>query len=63
MTTFIYDHIHLRPQSIETTFIWDNIHFRSHSFYAMSKWSCFDLLWIKFLWSAFHFFAGLDVIC
>jgi len=22
------------------------------------KWSCFDLLWITFLWSTFHFSAG-----
>jgi len=52
-TTFIWDHIHLRPfhlrpHSFETTFIWDYIHFRSHSFYAMLKWSCFDLLCITF---------------
>jgi len=67
-TTFIWDYIHLRPHlfetihlrphSLETTFIVDHIHFRSHSFYAMSKWSCFDLLWMTFLWSTFHFFAG-----
>jgi len=76
---FIWDHIHLRPQSFETTFIWahiylrphsfettiilDHSHFRSHSFYAISQWSCFDLLWVTFLWSTFHFFAGLDAIC
>jgi len=29
----------------------------------MSQWSCFDLLWITFLWSTFYFFVGLDVIC
>ena len=57
-TTFIWDHIHLRPHSVETTFIWDHIHFRSHSFYAMLKWSCFDLLWITFLWYTFHLFVG-----
>jgi len=50
---FIWDHIYLRPHSFETTsfettFIWDHIHFRSHSFYAMLKWSCFDLLCITF---------------
>ena len=27
-TTFISDHIHLRPHSFETTFIWDHIHLR-----------------------------------
>jgi len=48
-TTFIWDHIRLRPHSFETTLILDHIHFRSHSCYAMSKWSCFDLLWITFL--------------
>ena len=46
----------------DTTFIWhhirDHIHLRSYSFYATLKWSCFDLLWITFLWSTFHFFAG-----
>ena len=72
-TTFIWDHgiwdsIHFRPWSLETTFIWDNIHFghdhlRSHLFYAASKWSCFDLLWITFLWSTFHFFAGDLMYC
>jgi len=31
---------------------------RSHSFYAMSKWSCFDLLLITLLWPTFHFFVG-----
>jgi len=53
-TTVIWDHSHSRPQWLRphlfsTTFILDHIHFRSHSFYAMSKWSCFDLLWITFL--------------
>jgi len=48
-TTVTWDHIHLRPHSFETTFILDHIHFRSHSICAMSKWSCFDLLWITFL--------------
>jgi len=62
-TTVIWEHIHLRPHSFETTFIWDHNHLRSHSFYAMLKLSCFDLLLITFLWSAFHIFAGLDVIC
>jgi len=62
-TTVIWDHSHLRPHSFETTFISDHSHFRSHSFYAMSKWRCFNLLRITFLWSTFHFFAGLDVIC
>ena len=67
-TTFIWDYIHLRPHlfetihlrphSLETTFIVDHIHFRSHSFYAMSKWSCFDLLLITLLWPTFHFFVG-----
>jgi len=52
-TTFIWDHIHLsplhlRPHSFETKFIWDYTHLRSHSFYAMLKWSCFDLLYITF---------------
>jgi len=28
------------------------------SFYSTSKWSCFDLLYIRILRSAFHFFAG-----
>jgi len=60
---FVWDYIHLRPQSFKTTFIWntfiwDHIRFRSHSFYATLKLSCFDLLWITFLWSTFHFFAG-----
>ena len=71
-TTFILDnihfrshnltpcHIHLRPQSFYSAFLLDNNIFRSHSFHAMSKWSCFDLLWITFLWSTFHFFAGLE---
>jgi len=51
-TTFVWDRIHLRPHSFETTFI------LSHSFYATVKWICFDLLWIAFLWFAFHLFAG-----
>ena len=64
--------IHLRPfiwdHSFKTTFfwhlfvwdlfIWEHIHLRSRSFYATSKWSCFDLLCASFLWSTFHFFAG-----
>ena len=60
---FIWDHIHLRPthlrpHSFETTFVWDHIHFTSQLFYAALKWSCFNLPWITFLWSTFHFFAG-----
>ena len=53
-TTFISDHIHLRPHFISDHihlrphFIWDLIHLRPHSFYAMLKWSCFDLLCITF---------------
>ena len=60
---YIWDHIHLRPiylrpHSFQTTFIWHNIHMRSHSFYATLKWSCFDLLCIRFLGFTFHFFVG-----
>jgi len=40
--------LHLIPNSIKAAFIWDYIHLRSHSFYAMLKWSCFDLLYITF---------------
>ena len=64
-TTFIWGHnvwdnihfrpIHLRPlhlrrRSFETWFISNHIHLRPHSL----EWSCFDLLWITFLWSTFH---------
>jgi len=67
---FIWDHDHLIPRSFETcsfetcsfetTLIWDVIHLRlfqlrPHSFYATFKWSCFDLLCIRFLWCTFHF--------
>jgi len=55
---FIWGLIHMRPHSFENTFTWGHVHFRSHSFYATLKLSCFDLLWITFLWSAFHFLAG-----
>jgi len=41
---------HMRP-------FHDQIHLRSHSFYATLKWSCFDLLCIRFLFSTFYFFA------
>ena len=44
-------------------FILDLIYFRSYSFYATLKWSCFNLLWITFLWSTFHFFAGDLKLC
>jgi len=37
---------------------WDHDRLRPHSFYARLKWSCFDLLCMKFLWSTFHFFVG-----
>ena len=58
---FIWDHIHLRPHSpetfsFETTFTW--VQLRPHSFYATLKWSCLDLLCIRFLRCTFHFFAG-----
>jgi len=53
----------LRPHSLKTTLILDRIQFRSHSFYATLKWSCFDLLWITFLWSTFYFFAGDPKFC
>jgi len=46
--------IHLRPHDIHMRLFY----LRSHSFYTMLKWSCFDLLRIRFLWSAFRFFAG-----
>ena len=65
---FIWDHVHLIPRSFVTCsfetiftcvfFIWVHLLLRSHSFNAKLKWSCFDLLWITFLWSTFHFFAG-----
>ena len=44
--------------TIETTIVWDHDRFRPLSFYARLKWSCFDLLCMKFLWSTFHFFVG-----
>jgi len=42
-TTFIWDHVHLRPRSFETTFIWDHVHYRffhlrPHSFETTFVW-------------------------
>ena len=75
---FIWDHVNLRPRhfrpvhlrphshetfSFGTTFSRDHIHLRLHSFYATLKWSCYDFLWITFLWSTFHFIAGNLKFC
>ena len=39
-TTYIWDHIHLRPHSFETTFVWDHIHFTP-------RWSEADLIYCE----------------
>jgi len=60
---WLYGSMTIETNSFETTFtwdvfMWDHIYFRSHSFYAMLKWSSFDLLCNRFFWSTFHFVAG-----